>query len=504
MKTDATPSARSSRHSAGMQSILNLTLFLGILLMLNYLGFKYYYHKDLSASQYYTLSAKTKEALKKLDSPLTIYTFLDPQNMLQSEQINTLLKEYQSYGHKNVLIEKIDPAYDPTKASELQSKLHFDGNDSLIIFDYKGKEHPPIFVKQADLYEMNPMTGQIGAFKGEQQLTATLLSVIEGKAFKVYFTEGHGEHRLQDKQTQTGYGFVADALKSDNINATSINLAQKGEVPADADAIVIAGPTIQFAPVELQALDKYLAANGKLFILVDPYVVATGLNDLIGKYGMTFDNDLVLYRNKGLVSLSGPIDYTVAYSIIYQGGFSAHPITAKFARANTQILIQNARSLTLTPGGDKANPKTQFLLQTDPSAWGWVSREGAMNVDIKSLTFNKATDLPGPMTISAAYDGGSSLDPAKGNITGTRIVAVGSSKFLENATYEGVSSNFFTNSLDWLVKKDAILDIAPKKPQQYGVSLSPMQFRTVAWSALFFIPGAALVLGILTWLSRRK
>ena len=66
------------------------------------------------------------------------------------------------------------------------------------------------------------------------------------------------------------------------------------------------------------------------------------------------------------------------------------------------------------------------------------------------------------------------------------------------------AANFFTNCLDWLVKKNAVLDISPKKPQEYGVSLNPISYRTVVWCAAFFIPGAALVLGIFTWFSRRK
>ena len=75
---------------------------------------------------------------------------------------------------------------------------------------------------------------------------------------------------------------------------------------------------------------------------------------------------------------------------------------------------------------------------------------------------------------------------------------------LEKDLYETVGANFFTNSIDWLVKKDAVLDIAPKKPQQYGISLNPISYRTVVWTAAVIIPAAALLMGIFTWLSRRK
>jgi ABC-type uncharacterized transport system involved in gliding motility auxiliary subunit len=263
------PSARSSRRSASRQSIINLVLAALILGMINYVGFKHFTHKDLSQSQFYTLSAKTKDVLKNLDSPITAYTFLNEQNAGQADEITNLLKEYQQAAGKNMVVEKIDPAYDIARAAELQKELHFDGNDHLIIFKYKDRS--PRFVKQEDLFEINPMNGQVGAFKGEQQLTAAIVALVEGKASKIYFTEGHGEHSVQDIISPQGYGTVGALLKNDNVEVADLNIAQKGSVPADADAVVIAGPSISFSALESDALDKYLANNGKLFVpLRDP------------------------------------------------------------------------------------------------------------------------------------------------------------------------------------------------------------------------------------------
>lgn len=497
MKTE-TPSARHSRHTASWQSMINLVLFFGILIIINYLGFKYYYHRDFSASQYYTLSPKTKEVLKSLNAPLIIYTFLDSKYPAQSEQINTLLKEYQRIGGKNVEVEKIDPAFDITRASELQNKLHFDGNDHLLILQYG--DRPPRFVREDDLYEMNPLTGQVGLFKGEQQITAAIVGLIEGKMSKVYFTIGHGEHPLQDLQAPAGYGLVGQNLKNENVETANLNLGQTGEVPADADAVVIAGPVVSFAPIEVEALDKYLANNGKLMVLVDPYVVS-GLETLLQKYGLKYENDLVLYR--GMTATGTQM--TVPLAAIYQGGFSPQPITAKFAQANVQLLIYDTRSITIIKAPADSTPKNQFLLQTDPDAWGWINKDGKLSVDPKQLTYNKTTDIAGPVVIAAQYDGGQITDPkTSATVAATRIVAVGASKFLENDTADSVGANFFTNAVDWLVKKNAVLDIAPKKPQEYGVSLLPLQFSTVMCCALVIVPGTALVLGILTWFSRRK
>ena len=495
-----TPSARKSRQSASRQGIINLVLAIFIVGMINYVGFKHYKHKDLSLSQFYTLSPKTIAVIKNLDSPITIYTFLNEQNGAQADQITNLLKEYQQAG-KNIVVEKIDPAFDISRAADLQKKLHFDGNDHLVIFTYKDKS--PRFLKQDDLFDLNPMNGQIGAFKGEQQITAAIIGIVEGRASKVYFTQGHGEHSIQDSTSAQGYGFVVAALKNDNVEAENLSLAQKGEVPADADAVVIAGPQIAFSPIEADALDKYLQNNGKLFILADPYFTS-GLADVLAKYGIKFEDDLVLYR----ASTSTGSEMTVPLAAIYQGGFAAQPITAKFAQTGLQMLIYDTRSITLPPTDPSqpmAQSKTQFLLQTDATAWGWMPKMGAIPTAVRDLTYNKVTDFPGPITIAAQYDGGMTTDPAsKATMFATRIVAVGASKFLQNDTQDPTTSNFFSNCVDWLVKKNAVLDIDPKKPQQYGVSLNPISYRTVVWCAAFFIPGAALVLGILTWFSRRK
>ena len=384
------------------------------------------------------------------------------------------------------------------RAIDLQNQLHFGDNDYLIILQYK--DHTPRFVKQDDLFDVNPMTGQIGNFKGEQQLTGAIIALVEGKASKVYFTEGHGEHSIHDLNTVQGYGTIGELLKNENVEITTLNLAQKGEVPADAEAVVIAGPSIPLAQIEATALDKYLANNGKLLVLLDPYT-SSGIDDVLAKYGLRYEDDLVLRR----VSSPTGAQMTLPIAAIYQGGFSPQPITTKFAQNGYQLIIQDARSITLPVAMGSTPGKNQFLLQTDPDAWGWISKGGSPPADPKTLTYNKVTDIGGPLTIAAQYDGGTTTDPnTKATMFATRIVAVGASKFLENDAVEQIGANFFTNAVDWLVKKDAVLDIAPKKPMQYGVALSPMSYNVLVWTAAIVIPGAALLLGVATWFSRRK
>jgi ABC-type uncharacterized transport system involved in gliding motility auxiliary subunit len=500
MKNETT-SARTSRRSAGLQSAVNLALVIFILLVVNYLGFKYYAHRDLSASQFYTLSPKTVEVLRKLDAPVHITTILINKERAQYwDQTQNLLEEYQRVGGKNITVEKVDPVYDRARAVALQNRLHFSGTDNLIIFEYKDRSR---FVKQDDLVDLNPMTQQVGGYKGEQLFTSAIVGMVEGKPSKVYFTAGHGEHSISDSNTATGYGLLGGSLKGENMEVADLNLAARGDVPADADAVVVAGPSVAFSAPEAQALDKYVAANGKLFVLLDPYS-PLGLEGLLKKYDLGFDDDMVLYR---LMTSTGT-QATLPLALISQNGFSSHPITAKFPEAGYYLQIADARSVNLQVDKSQPVPKVQSLLQTGPDAWGWVDKTPLTSADlmtIKDRSYDRTTDIAGPLTIAALYDGGTVTDPVtKAPVSATRIVIVGSAHFLENDTAEAVGTNFFTNALDWLVKKDAVLDINPKRPMEYGVSLSPMQARTVTWTSLIFIPGLALALGIFTWFSRRK
>ena len=491
-----TRTARSTRRSAGLQSILNLLLIAAIIAMINYVGYRHYYHKDFSASQYYTLAPKTQAVLKKLDTPVTIYTYIT-EGTPQSQQIHNLLQEYQETAGKNLIIEKIDPEYNYDRASALQKELHFDGSDHVIIVSKK--DRPPRFVKQEDLFDVNPMTGQIGGFKGEQALTGALLAVIEGKASRIYFTEGHGEHSAQDMQTPRGYGSISALLKTENVEYANLNIAQKGEVPDDADAVVIAGPQIALSQIEVDALAKYLDNNGKLMVLLDPYVVL-GIDPLLTRFGLKYEDDIVLTRG---MTTAGTV-MTVPQVIISQGGFSPHPITKQLAQSGLNLIIYDARSISLPPDPGPQS-KIQFLLQSDPGSWGWFRKGTVAGPDVQQLTYNKVTDIAGPVTIAAAFDGGMTTDPTtKATKYATRIVAVGASKFIENDKIETVGANVFINAVDWLVKKDAVLDIAAKKPQDYGITLNPISYRTLVWTAGLVIPGVALVLGIMTWLSRRK
>jgi len=82
------------------------------------------------------------------------------------------------------------------------------------------------------------------AAKGDQRGGADQRAESRSPALhrkKVYFSKGHGEHRVADN-TERGLKQFVDNLKSEATRPTRSSSAAK-EMPADAQALVIAGPS---------------------------------------------------------------------------------------------------------------------------------------------------------------------------------------------------------------------------------------------------------------------
>src|SRR5205814_9644538 len=75
----------------------------------------------------------------------------------------------------------------------------------------------------------------------EESLTNALIEVTRGSAKKIYFTKGHGEHEIGDS-TERGLKNFVESLKSEGYQAEQILLAEHKQMPADAQALVMAGP----------------------------------------------------------------------------------------------------------------------------------------------------------------------------------------------------------------------------------------------------------------------
>src|SRR5213075_2865512 len=119
----------------------------------------------------------------------------------------------------------------------------------------------------------------------EEALTNALIEVTKGSARKVYFTKGHGEHAVADN-TERGLKIFVDSLKSEGYQTDEIILAEHKEMPADVQALVIAGPVGQLSDGEVKLVRDWVDnKNGKLVAMVDP-AVTSGLELAFAAWGL--------------------------------------------------------------------------------------------------------------------------------------------------------------------------------------------------------------------------
>lgn len=493
-------SARPARFQANLNNWIKVILSFAILVMVNYVGFKYYYRADISQNRFYELSDKTVQVLKNLKEPVRITLYFAPNDLNPSRlrsEIEGLIKEYQYKGGDKIVLERVDITLDPTRAEELSKRLKFGAAENLVIFEYKDRNR---FLREDQLGEfeaptMASMQSQrppmLKSFKGEAQFTSAIVALIEGKPAKVYFLQGHGERDPDDMSSHLGAGKLATYIKRENAEVAKLNLADTMDVPEDAQAVIIAGPRVPLSIPETQALAAYLERKGKVILLQDPQITS-GLEALAQKYGMRVENNVVVARARVVGSKAEAVISTVTGT-----NFNANqPATKSLVGYNLDVT--NARSVTMLPdAGGGPNPKVTYLLKTPEGYWG--ESDLATNPPV----FDPTKDQAGPLVISAVYDGGDIASDGV-SVPGTKFMIVGSSGFVMNRNLDSVGVDFFANSLNWMLRKEMAIGIGPKEPMEYALKVSPLQARTITWLAWLILPGLGLTAGIMVWYSRRK
>ena len=218
-----------------------VAVVLALLVAVNYLASRRNHRWDLTANKQFSLSDQTRQILQKLDAPLKMTVFDKPTEF---DRFRDRLGEY-AYVSRNVSVEYVDVDKNPTRATQKQVQAY-----GTVVMDYKGRTER---VTSSD----------------EQQISNGLIKVITGEQRKIYFLQGHGEKDIASTE-RAGYSEINSALGSENFKTDTLVLAQQAAVPADAALVVVAGPTVDLLPQELDALRKYLDGGGKLFVMIDP------------------------------------------------------------------------------------------------------------------------------------------------------------------------------------------------------------------------------------------
>ena len=466
-------------------------LLAALLLIVNYFGWKYYKRFDWTRSQLYSLSDKTRNVLKGLKKDVDFIVFLSPDQQAELYQpTNELLQRYGGASPR-VHVRVVDLEKNPVQAQQLAQQYGVtttgvvvaSGNDKRVI-------------NSNDLAELDfssqETTGQprISGYKGEQLFTSAILQLSEGKKPKILFTTGHGEHSLDD-QSAHGFSGAQEILGRDNFDLSEWASLGKPAVPEGTDLLVIAGPTGSFVQPELDAFSAYLNNGGRMLVLLDPTLgpggaglVSTNLEGWLARYGIKAGPDIV-------VDPSNPLPFYGAETIFLKS-YGEHPITQALAKSGVPILVSLARSAA---AGNAPGIRVTELLRTTAEGWGETDL-GHLDKIAKG-----PQDVAGPVAVGAVAESAATA-PGKRPM---RLVVFGDSDFASNQLLQVNEANqvLLSNTLNWLVEREALLEIPAKKTEQVKLTLTSQQIRNVLL-LVAALPLLAAALGAYVFVRRRR
>jgi ABC-type uncharacterized transport system involved in gliding motility auxiliary subunit len=472
-------SGRQARY--GTLTIASVVVVLGILVAINWISNRQNYRKDFTAGGTFTLSEQTTKILQTLENPISIKVFTKGDDF---ERFRDRLEQFQ-YASKKVSVEYIDVYKRPALAE--QYKIQQEGT---VVFEYAGR------VERA-------------TNDTEQDLANALIKAVQGKEKTLYFVQGHGERDTAGSDRRTGYSGIAQALQIDNFKVEKLGLLQQKSVPAEATAVVIAGPQVDYTPDEIGMLREYLQRGGRALFLLDPPTrpdggPLTNLAGLLHEWGIDAGNDIV-------VDVSGRSDEPSVP--VAMPPYPSHPIVDRFGLFTVYPI---ARSMTPVSGGVSGRTAQPFI-ETSPRSWA--------ETDIKALlTTGRLTpdaakgDKTGPIPIGAAVSAAAPEPPPPAKPDNlvettkeeeakkpeTRVVAIGDSDFASNGFLGAVGSrDLFMNVANWLAGQENMIAIRPREAQDRRLSMTAEQQRFMMLLTIFIIPGSILIAGVYTWWQRR-
>jgi len=449
----------------GTNSVLMVLIFLGVLGIFNFLGFKHQLRADLSSSHNFTLAPQSVNVVKGLKQEVKITGFFQENSPARTE-FKDLIESYHYYNPK-IRYELVDPDKNPGAARTY------------------GITQPDTVVLESGTQNVRVRN------TSEQEITSALIRLSqEGKRI-IYFLEGHGEHRIEDID-RTGYSDAKATLERQGFEVKSLLLLEQNKVPSDAVVLVLAGPQRPILPQEQESLKNYLKEGGQLLVMLDPQSQA-GLNPLLLEWGIILKNDMVI---DPVSRLFGGV-----YNIPIVNTYFQHDITREF---NLPTFFPLARSVRF----DKAKEKDldyRSLLQTGPSSWATTDL-----IQQGQYQFDPKRDEKGPIVLAAVVtvkgaDSEKSESEAEKKTKKARLIVFGDSDFASNVYFKSVGNgDLFLNAVSWLARYPELISIRPKEAKAGTLLLTSTQGKVLFYLPVVVLPLILLVAGVSIWQRRKR
>jgi hypothetical protein len=294
---------------------------------------------------------------------------------------------------------------------------------------------------------------------------------------------GEGEGN-PDSGNDLGFSGLATALSNEGYRLRTIVTPVMTEVPEDTTLVLSLGPRRHLRDEPLEALGRYLERGGRLVALLEPGV-ETGIEQLLGRYGLRSPNSLVIDPS------SGDMDEKVVGLNPVAYNYTTHAVTQGL-NSNRMTFFSGARSFVLR----KAQPRDRLTSVVMASPKSWISE------DLALLHRHSGKPEPGsartdyyPLVVTGKFQRESGE---------TRIVAFGDSDFATNRYLRAVYNlDLILNAVHWVAERESEITIRPKAGAPLHFPLPIADSLRTLYSVGLLVPELLLVAGGLVWLRRR-
>ena len=315
--------------SRKLGDFLSLTAGLLILVNINLAMSHFKIQFDLTGDKRHTISEPAKNLLKNLDDVVYIDVYLEGDFPPAFERLKNatrdMLNEFRVYGGRNLQFNFIDPdkssgpagkndfikylgnlGIQPTNLYATENgkkteKLIFPG----AVISYGGREAEVMLLKgnksSTPAERLNQSVESV-----EYELASGISKLVNIDRKRIAMIYGNGElESVNAESAITSLNEYYDVLK--------VNLPEKPDLNS-YDAIIIAKPARPFNDNDVYKIDQYIMNGGKALFLLDEmqvntdsissegtigFPVSTNLEDLLFKYGIRINKDLILDLNSG-------------------------------------------------------------------------------------------------------------------------------------------------------------------------------------------------------------
>jgi ABC-type uncharacterized transport system involved in gliding motility auxiliary subunit len=448
----------------GSNALISTVLAIAILGMGGFLASRYSQRFDWSEQKVHTLSDQTLKLLAGLEQDVEVVALFGRQDW---QPVRDQLARYQYVSERFKVLEIADPTERPDLLERYQITPTQLGQ-GLIRVAYGGES--------VNLSEL-----------GEVALTNAIVKLTRVGGKTVYFLEGHNENAIRGEAAAEADGFeqAAEALRNENYTVESLLLASHGDVPEDADVVIVAGPTRSLQPQETDALDRYLKRGGAVMALVDPRARTDLVDTLLG-WGVDLGDDVIVDRQQAIFGQANT-PFAEQYD-------TEHEITKSLREVTLFHVVRSVKADLA------AADRFSEIVFTGLNSWAETDLDRFYSEGNAELD---DADIGGPVPIAVA--GSVAFEGEDESTQEGRLVVYGDADFASNQLFAAYQNrDLFVNSVNWLLGDVEAISIRPNQARASGLQMNAFEFEWIRLVALFALPEALAVTGVFVWWRRRR